>query len=56
MLSVWYVQSQAWVSGWTYQNDNTQQAGRMKHHDHPTDVYKFEIGRENVLTGIDAVS
>ena len=49
-------QSQAWASGWQYYTDNHNRLVFMKHPDHPSDVYKFEIGRENVLTGIDVVS
>jgi hypothetical protein len=39
-----------------YYDDNINRQVFMTHHDHPTDVYMFEVGRENVLTGIDAVS
>ena len=49
-------QSQAWASGWQYYNDNHNRLVYMKHPEHPTDIYKFEVGRENVLTGIDTVS
>ena len=49
-------QSQAWASGWLYHTDNIRRQVFMSHPSHPNNTYKFEIGRENVLTGIDAVS
>ena len=49
-------QSQAWASGWLYHTDNNRRQVFMSHPSHPDDTYKFEVGRENVLTGIDAVS
>ena len=49
-------QTQAWASGWMYHTDNISRKVYMTHPSTPTGVYRFEVGRENVLTGVDPTS
>ena len=48
--------TQAWASGWLWYTDNVKKLVYMSHPDHPKYKYTYEIGRENIMVGMDAVS
>ena len=48
--------TQAWASGWLWYTDNEKKLVHMTHPDYPNYKYTFEVGKENIMVGMDQVS
>ena len=48
--------TQAWGSGWLWYTDNDNKLVYMSHSDHSNYKYTYEIGKENIMMGMDAES